>query len=353
MVELAALLPWDEALAPVLEPYPSFSWSVPEHTRMVRAPVPLRVDREGGLHLLGDAMTILHYDGHGAPLGRTPVPQRVRDFGCDSAGNCIVLEADRVRALDARGRERWSLTGGYDKVLLHLGHLYLPDTRGGTVTEVDAETGEAGRDLSMAPGASAPFLGGGRLLSVVYDEQRNRRGIAALDLDAGAASGLDGDLEHFPWLVYPFGADGASRLYVWSDGQVARITLRGAIEIVGAVDGVAVRDGAVFTSHGVDGHVVVSGPDRTVRLDAPSEMRLIHLDTAGRWYLVGGEAPDSAGELRIYSPDGVLESAGPPPEDLAAIDCRVPVHDAWQVDAHGAVLIPVTTPDGLAVVRLG
>jgi hypothetical protein len=99
--------------------------------------------------------------------------------------------------------------------------------------------------------------------------------------------------------------------------------------------------------------VVVVGPAGESRLPAPAGFRLVHVDSAGRYHLLGGEAPGDAGEIRVHAPDGRLESAAPSPEDLAAIDCRLPIHTAWQVDSDGRITIPVLTPDGVAIVRLG
>ena len=136
---------------------------------------------------------------------------------------------------------------------------------------------------------------------------------------------------------------------------MARVSLNGEIEIVGAVDGIAVRtaDGAVFTSHRDADHVVVSAAGNETTLAAPEGFRLVHVDAERRYHLLGAEAPDSVGEVRVHAADGgQLESVGPAPEDLMAVECRLPTHDAWQVEAGGAVVIPVVTPAGVAVVRL-
>jgi hypothetical protein len=135
---------------------------------------------------------------------------------------------------------------------------------------------------------------------------------------------------------------------------VARVSLSGDIEILGEINGIAVRaiDGSVFTSHRGPDHLVVSGPGTETTVPAPDGFRLVHVDGKRRYHLLGGEAPDSAGELRVHAPDGGLESTGPAPDDLMAIDCRLPTYDAWQVDAEGRVVVPVVTPDGVAVVRL-
>ena len=356
------MVPWDDDRRGIPSRFvdrPKFSWYTPEQARRVRAPVRVRLDGEGGMHLLGDASGILHLDAGGAALGRTPLPDRagrILDYACDATGGCTLLEdtdgaLNRLSRLDAAGTERWSADGRFTKILSAGNRLYVPGADG--IADMDVESGTLHRTLPQRAGSGTAFLGGGRLVSVYFDDERDLRGIAALDPD-GEPAVLAGAEEHYGWLVHPFGADGRPRLYAWRDGQVARISLDGEIEVLGALDGIAVRaaDRCVFTSrHGPD-EVVISGPAGETRLPAPAGFRLVHVDAAGRYHLLGHEAPGDAGTLRVHAPDGRLESTAPPPEDLAAIDCRLPTHTAWQVDAEGRITIPVVTPDGVAVVRL-
>lgn len=355
--ELVALVPWDDeehGLPSRLVDHPQFSWRVPEHTRRVRAPVRVRLDPEGGLHLAGDGSGIVHLAQDGSTRGRTPVAEHVgslTDYACDAEGNCAVLEdGGRLRGLDPGGRERWSVEAAFTKVLSTSDRLYLPGQDG--LAELDAASGSHLRTLPRRPGAGEPFLGGGRILAVVFDDERELRGIEVLDPGGGDPDQLAGGDEHYAWLTYPFGADARSRLYAWRDGQVGRVALDGAIEVLGAVEGIALRGGAVYTSRPTTEGVVVTGPDGEATLSAPPGFRLISVDPDGRYRLMGGEAPDSAGELRTYGADGSLEATAPAPQDLATIDCRVPVFSAWQVDPDGRVIVPVVTPEGVAVVRL-
>lgn len=343
---MVTLVPWGEALPERFERHPSFDWLVPEHTRAVRAPVPIRLDGNGGVHALSGGDTILHL----GPRTRTPLPTfaRIADFACDADGACVVLDdAGRVHGLAADGTRRWEQAARASRLLFDGDHLLAADT--GAVTVLDPATGVPGGTLAF-PGPA--FLGGGTLLAVTYDEQRNRRGIVAQRLDGAAVTGLAGGLEHYAWLVHPFGADDHARLYVWQDGRVAAIGLDGAIEPLAELTGIAIRDRDVLTSRAAPAGegVVVEGPGVELTLAAPSDARLIH--AGERYHLLGGEAPDSAGELRIYSAGGELESSGPPPENLADAHCRLPDHTAWQISATGELVIPVPTPLGLAVVRL-
>jgi hypothetical protein len=343
---VVTLVPWGDGLPERFEPYPSFDWHLPEHTRSVRAPVPIRLDGAGGVHVLSGGDAILHLDSRTS----TPIPAfaRIADFACEAAGACMVLDdAGRVHGLDPDGTRRWEQAVGASRLLFD-GDRLLAAVTGGVIA-LDPATGVPGSRLAF-PGPA--FLGGRTLLAVTYDEERNRRGIVARRLDGEAVTELAGRLEHYAWLVHPFGADDRARLYVWQDGRVAAIGLDGAIEPLAELTGIAIRGEDVLTSRpaAAGGGIVVEGPGVEITLAAPSDARLIYADE--RYHLLGGEAPDSAGELRIYSAAGELESSGPPPENLADADCRLPDHTAWQVSATGEIVIPLPTPEGLAIVRL-
>jgi hypothetical protein len=342
---VVTLVPWGDALPERFERFPSFDWLLPEHTRMLRAPVQLRLDGAGGEHVLSGGDAILHLGSRTS----TPLPAfaRIADFACDAAGACIVLDdAGGVHGLDPDGTRRWEQAVAASRLLFDGDRLLAEVAEG--VTALDPATGVPGATLAF-PGPA--FLGGRTLLAVTYDEERNRRGIAAKRLDGEALTGLAGGLEHYAWLVHPFGADEHARLYVWQDGRVARIGLDGAIEPLAELTGIAIHGEDVLTSRpAAGGGVVVEGRGVDITLAAPSDARLIHADE--RYHLLGGEAPDSAGELRIYSAGGELEFSGPPPENLADAYCRLPDHTAWQVSAAGEIVIPVPTPGGLAIVRL-
>lgn len=353
--QLVAVVPWDEERTGIrssFTDYPMYSWHVPEHTRRVRSPVRLRLDDAGGFHLLADASAILHLDGVGAPVARTPVTGLILDYACEASGACMLLEEigggdTRLRALHADGSERWSQVGRFRKILAGRDRLYVWGADG--IAEADTVTGAIRRVLPHRGGE--PFLGGGKVISVSYNDDAGLRDLVLLDPVSGESAELAGTEQHYAWLVYPFGADGSARLFVWRDGQIARVSPDGEIEVLGAVDGIAVRDGSVFTSHRVGDEVVVRGDGLEASLPAAG-LRLISIDAAGRFQLLSGEGPGSPGELSVYSAAGQLEFSGPPPQDLAAIESRLPSHTAWQVDPEGRVTIPVLTPEGVALVRL-
>lgn len=121
----------------------------------------------------------------------------------------------------------------------------------------------------------------------------------------------------------------------------------------GEIDGVAVRafDQRIFTSHAGAEGIVVEGGGAPITLSTPSNLRLVHVDEQGRYYMLGGEASGEPAELRVYSRDGLLESSESSPKNLRAIENRLPTYEAWQVDAQGRVTFTVTMPEGVAIVR--
>ena len=380
-LELIALVPWDDesrGLPAALQDHPQLGFVVPEQVRPARAPVQVRLDGSGGYHLLAVTGGILHVGADGEPTGRTPLPSRrdrIVDYACDARSRCVLLEQGRgakgpihhLRGLDPSGAERWSRTGPVQLGQLDFtalrgtfsrvsfdraGRLYLPAGDGSAVAELDAETGAVVRVLDQRPGAGVPFVAADRLVAVFFDDESGQRGIAVLDPEGDSSSEWRGGAEHFAWLVHPFGADDRVRLYVWREGRIARISPGGELEALTAIDGIAVRaaERHVFSSHADNGGVRVSGPHGGTTLSAPAGYRLVHVDAQHRYHLFGGEEPGKAGELRIYSAAGQLEATTAPPSDFLTLECRVPPYHHWQVEAAGRIIIPVVTPEGLAIV---
>lgn len=371
-VEIVALLPWDghHGIPSTFEESPAYGWQMPDQARMVRIPSRIRLDEAGGFHVLGGRRMVAHLHPSGVLRGRTQFPQPfdlIIDFACDAADTCLVIArtgglANRLHASRADGIEIWSTAlpvGEPDearrvsptKIMDGGGqHWYLADAC--AIADVDGLDGRVRRILEQRGGAGLPYLAGGWLLSGYFDDRTEQRGVAALDPTTGERRELAASLDLFPWLVHPFGADARGRLYVWRDEQVARVGPDGQVDVLGAVNGVAVRGSEVFTSHHRSGTLQVAGGGVEVEIPSSAGFRLVHVDESGRYHLLGGQRPGEAAEMRIHSADGRLESSGAPRHDLAEIECRIAPHDGWQVDGDGRVVIPVATPENLTLVRL-
>lgn len=237
-MDLVALLPWDDpvrGIASGLRNDPPYSY-VAGPVKQVRAPVPMRVDAQGGLHLLSATHEIVHLGSDGAVRARTPLPHtRVVDFVCDAADSCIVLGEGTLTRLDAAGTILWSREVGnrYAHVLLdeQSSQIYLRVKHSPELVELDGST------LRLHEQAGTAFLAAGKIGYAFFDDERNARGIRVTALRDGRTGVMPGSAEHYAWLVNPFGMDAQSRFYAWHDGRVARIALDGTIEELATPDG--------------------------------------------------------------------------------------------------------------------
>lgn len=389
--ELVALLPWDDperGLPAGFTDEVGFSWSSGP-PRRVRAPAPVRVDASGGLHVLGrlpaaavaepgsqrtGGAVAVHLDADGRVAGRTELQGlegRQVDFTSDPSQQSVVLveivdqgrKTRRVTAFRPDGDTVWSAGGSGaesdDPVssarrIRFCGRQVLCVAEG-VVARLDAATGKALGVARLRGGSGMPFVGGDRVLATYYDDAASLRGIVELDPETGAQQNLPGSDEEFGWLVHPFGADAERRLYVWRQGAIARVAPGGGVQVLGGLDAVAVRGSEVFTSwHDGDRLLVRHAGGTGAHVDteraAPPGSRLIGVDPQGR-YVVLRRAPGSAAEVTVVGPDGTVHSSGAAQPDLIDLECRTPVFDEWQVDADGRLVIPVATPEGLAIVR--
>lgn len=237
-MDLVALLPWDDPVRGIASGFrddPPYSYVTGPVTK-VRAPVPIRVDSAGGLHLLSATHEIVHLASDGTLRARTPLPHsRVVDFVCDAAGSCIVLGEGTLTRFDAKGTAVWSRDVGdrYAHVLLDeaSGQVYLRVKHSPELIELDRTT------LRLHEQAGTAFLVAGKIGYAYYDEARNTRGIRVTSLHDGHTDIMPGSADHFAWLVDPFGMDGRSRLYTHREGRVARIALDGTIEEIAMPEG--------------------------------------------------------------------------------------------------------------------
>src|SRR5205807_2588984 len=96
----------------------------------------------------------------------------------------------------------------------------------------------------------------GVIFYILYFSDLNRRGIGKFNPDDQRLTFFVGGVELFDWLLYPFGVDASSNMYVWKDSAVARIFMDGKIDVLAAFDNIVVRssDGAIFSSRLLSGN---------------------------------------------------------------------------------------------------
>src|SRR6185503_699465 len=118
-----------------LEEYPPFAFVLPEQMRSIRAPLRIRLDVRGDLHVLTDAylrtpnsgpLFVHHVDAQGDIVGKTRIPSDVdeliiSDYVVDANGSYYLLErvrsrdsnepVNRLRKISNDGEVQWSRTG--------------------------------------------------------------------------------------------------------------------------------------------------------------------------------------------------------------------------------------------------
>jgi hypothetical protein len=414
-LELFVTVPWGDgpgAIPIALRDHPPFGEMSMEQMRKVRAPVRIRLGARGGLHILPvegsghSAGFIYHVDASGDLVGRTRIDRgelsseddsTTVDYVVDGKGDCYLLEQlrlqnpirmrNRLRKLSATGNVLWSregpstddsfdvgeLKGNFQRLWMDEdSRLLLPATEhAGVIAEIDPETGAVSRLHASAIFSRIAFLGArDQVVYVLYFPDIDRRGIGVFDIGSQNLTRVVGDPELYRWLVFPFGADGKSNLYAWRDSMIARIAPDGRIDVLGALENIAVgpTGDIVYSSllrskeagvsalhvtsherHGQTSDCELSLPETTGQ--SPGEWKLIHIDERQRYYVFGGEEPGKAGTLLIYSDQGVLVETLSPPPELLRFESTLERPSFWDVDRHGRIYMPVVDSQGLKVIR--
>ena len=417
-LEVAAAAPWGDGANHIplaLESYPLFGEMEPEHMRKVPAPVRIRLGPKGTIHALTDAsfrqggcVFIHHLDAKSRLFARTPVfpanyhdtdESEILDFAVDAVGQAYLIEHvqprqsnlpyNRLRKIGPAGDILWShtgpisdeefdfgsLKGSFTKLLMDgRSQLFLPATRhAGAIAKIDTATGAVEHIYTSDKFSSQVFINERGIVGfILYFPDLNRRGIGYLATDDEKFSSFVGGTELYGLLLYPFGMDASSNLYVWNDGVISRISPKAEIDQIAAFDNIAVRpsDGAIFTSRSESGEgglatVFVESHCAGVRstrgeLRVPAELclrhptgwKLIHVDDRERYIVFGGEEPGHAGTILIYSSSGNLVETASPPVDLLSTESRLQSYAFWEVDAQGRIYLPILDPQGFRVVRL-
>ncbi|MGA9770392.1 MAG: hypothetical protein WBV94_15240 [Blastocatellia bacterium] len=419
-LEIVASGPWGDGpneIPLALEDYPLFGYVSTEQRRSIRAPVRMRLSPQGSIHALADAalrtpgggpVFIHHFNAEGTIIQKTPVLSlnhsntdelMILDYAVDAAGNSYLLErigsgqsnqpANRLRKIKPDGEILWSRTGpisdqefdfnslkgSFTKLLMDgRSRLYLPATQHeGAIAEIDPATGAVAHVYTSDKFSNQIFMNEREVIVyILYFPDVNRRGIGSFNLVDQRLAFFVGEVEHYDWLLYPFGVDASSNVYVWRDSAIARISMDGKIDVLAAFDNVVVRssDGAIFSSR------LLSGNERSLvvrvechsagslikhrELQLPDDIsaryrggwKLIHVDEQERYTIFGGEEPGRAGTLLVYSTNGDLEKRIAPLPDLVPTESILENHLFWEVDARGRVYLPVIDPQGFKVIRL-
>ena len=421
--EIVAKGPWGDGpneIPFVLENYPLFGYISSDQMRKIRASVRIRLSPQSFIHALADAplrtsgrgpVFIHHFNVEGKIIRKTPVLSMdlpdtdelmILDYAVDAAGNSYLLERvhsmqsnqsiNRLRKIKPDGEIQWSRTGpvsdqefdfnslkgSFTKLLMDgRSRLYLPATHHtGAIAEIDPASGAVARVYTSDKFSNQVFMNDLGVISyILYFPDSNRRGIGRFNLANQRFTFFVGGVELYGLLLYPFGVDASSNVYVWNDSAIVRISPDGKTHEMAAFDNIVVRssDDAIFSSRLLSGNgrssmVLVerhqpNGASMRRELQLPEDLsarylgkgggwKLIHVDEQERYAIFGGEEPGQAGTLLVYSSHGDLEERITPPPDLLPIESTLENHSFWEVDAHGSVYLPVIAPQGFKVIRL-
>ena len=231
------VVPWDDlpdGIPPVLHEVPQLGDVDPAEVSTVNAPVMVRLDRSGGLHLTSGRDGIVHCATDGTITGSTPLPAgHLADYAVN-ASLVVLLAEQQLRAMDHTGRPLWTIPSSFAGVLLGE-HLFAPQRNVPVVHEIDVRSGATVRTLNRRPDAGRLFLVAGHLCAVYSDLDAGVRGIEVISADGAVVSTAYSTGQHFSWLVHPIGFDEQLSVYLWRDGNIARITLAGHIEELGKI----------------------------------------------------------------------------------------------------------------------
>jgi hypothetical protein len=396
---------------PRLKGYPPFSHVSPDQKQEIFAPLRLRVDRTGGLHVLNDDyrdienaddLRVTHFNPDGTGAGATPIPatppgargRRIDDFAVDPGMTCYFLETftagernnSRVVKVNPKGDVIWEAVtelacsdrdflrfrGRLEKLFLDAqGRLYHASAfRPNQITEIDPGSGDTARMIDLHKGTEEKLFvtGAGDILRTIFDEARGGYAMTARSAGSDKEQVTTGGPALHGLLPFCFGVDDQKVVYAYSPATraITRVSPRGEILDREPMLELLVQAGGdwVITHTLEEGVSEVSGrgPDGSTwrcALAIPPEYKqkaelarsLILVDEARRSHLLVGEAPGSSGVLLVFSATGELKEAIDPAPALRPLMTSVAPFRFWQVDGAGNIYFPLTAPDGFKVVR--
>jgi hypothetical protein len=404
-----ASVPWGDGagqIQPRLQDYPSFAIVSEAQRQQIHAPVRLRLGAGRSLHVLNEdyrdlggesSACVTHLSPEGSWEGKTPIPpqpagaesRRIEDFAVDPDQNSFFLESltidgerfQRLVKLNKAGEVVWESRESLDEQAGR-GRLFIDDqarlykvSHPHKVVQIDPGDGRAFASVDLRPHAEEKLFVGpsGGIFRTMFLETHNCYAMAAYDPASSREQVLAGDATLYGILPYCFGVDGQRRFYAYQSprqeraGALVRVPFTDERVDIHLLEGLVVQsDQAIVFTYFMEGTSAVitryepGGARSELILGVPDEFeekaaensRLIRVDEAGRFHLLVGEAPQSAGILLILGEGGELLQAVSPAPKLRALMSAAQPFRSWQVDAEGNVYFPVLQPDSLKVVCL-
>lgn len=415
-VKCALAIPWGTGPNEIMctfEDYPIYSDISADQSRVIRAPIRIRIDYAGGIHALVDgpmringhrSIELIHFSVLGILVGKTIITLdqegvndwNILDFIIDDKGNSYVLESvwlnrfeqNRLRKFNREGNQIWVQTDPISKIqskfsvsdvtYIQLGidgqyNVYLLATHDvGIIARINPSDGQVIDVISADDRPDEVYINRlGKYFYILYLSDQRKRAVVLKSLYEQGKKVTVCDDSLYGYLTNPIGVDDYGNIYVIEAAQIARVSPGGKLNWKKIIDNIIVRssDGTVYISsydtknnQGVLEVVayLCNGQALTSYLIVPNDMivdcsgqwSLISVDQDSKYYVFGGEEPGRPGYLLIFSKKGILEDVKSPPTDLISIESKLQIFTYWAVDSQGRIYFPVTDPEGFKVVVL-
>ncbi len=346
--------------------------------RQTPAPVLLATDRTGRIAIFdppAGALTVYDADGTRAHEVAVDIAAHgaVVHLALAEDGAWLLHEGDkarRLRKVDGSGHISVDVDvppeklARADRIVLAPERLYVSaSATPGPLLALDPNSGQVQAEYEVPhPGRRPAPLPDGRVVFATYFPDDNRRGVSVFDPEAGREAPHVFDAAWHGPLVGFLGADAHARVYVFTSRQFSdRAGLYALSHEGGELARVPFVELVVSPAGDMIGAwSVTDGRIRVRRLDQTGDAQRVELASAPDKLSLTGLTADGAfifdelGEnLSVGARWSVVPGqGGPTPVSLGErYTVTATQHiDTWQVSATGRVLIPVTTPRGVAVV---
>lgn len=386
-METALLVPWGESIGHLTaRKEPAYSGGSEQIDPIwTMQPIRFCVDRSGNFHLLNlDEDSILSYNRGGDFLRAVPLKEgsSIVDFLAEDDNYFLLRNGaagdSQLECLDGKGEFRWvnlilaEQVEEADQILL--GERIVGVTSGrekANWLRFDRKTGhDAGYFPREVSGNCSFLLEGDRVLTVVYVPGERRRGLCIFDPHTGEESWQDlGEAWYGP-LATVFGANSQGDLFLYTragaqgrtelvsisvtgqiNGRISFFSLLPSPDLQTVVMGAINVEGLTLTRFGaLEDHVRLTMPDG---VEIEEFIGRIDLSRVGNEGQVEFDLHDHYHGLEARM-EYREEVVGPVYLEAKAgeVVSRMDGLDHWQVGGDDAVYIPVTLPNGLAIVRV-
>lgn len=344
-------------------------------------PVEIRVGEDGRFAVLGAGGIVIDVIGGIGESSKTPVEKggRILDF-ITLQDSYIILRNNKeiiLEKVEMDGAVQWTRTitnedlKDADQLLWNGKQLFLTSGRSkADLLEINTGNGKTIRKIERdAGGKPSVLLSGDRVLTVAYFPEERKRGISVYDLNAGTEKARPFDDQWYGSLATAIGVDDQERVTMFTipafGAETGLLRLDNEGEVNARLRTIGFAPGpenkAIFYGGFNDGKLTVQRynsrsmqrswdiPESLLKeepkgrfeyggLDEAQKHQFYFRDGMGYYHTVLSCGLDGKVELRKFEADEVIT--------------RMQPASTWLVQGDGSVLIPVTTVDGLSILKV-